>query len=444
VLSSLDADPNVVGVAVLGAGGTSLYARGAALTGPTTAADDRIVGAHAVAGGDGRHGALVIELSTDRLRAARRTLIFLALVLGLAGLLVGVTAAWLTVRPARVDRPTDVDVEPELVDEQPVEPGDTGLELARHNLELEARVEARTIALTTANRRLADEVEQRGRIEIELRQAQKLESVGRLAAGVAHEINTPIQFVNDSCTFLQEGTLELVALTGDQQRLLEQIAAHTLSPGDALVRAREASEAHDLAYVREELPLAAARALHGLERVADIVRALKDFAYPDRREKTPVDLNRAIASTLTVARTEYKYVADVRTELADLPPVLCHLGELNQVVLNIVVNAAHAIETRYRGTEQRGTIAIATRAVGGSVQIVIDDDGCGIEPDVIDKIFDPFFTTKEIGKGTGQGLAIARSVIVDKHGGTLAVASVPGRGSTFTISLPTGAEATAA
>ncbi|MEO8704275.1 MAG: ATP-binding protein, partial [Kofleriaceae bacterium] len=191
-----------------------------------------------------------------------------------------------------------------------------------------------------------------------------------------------------------------------------------------------------LEYLTSEMPAAIKRALGGLERVAAIVRAMKEFAYTDQSEQAAADINRAILSTLTVAHNEYKYVADVTTSLAEIPSVTCHIGELNQVILNIIVNAAHAIETTVAASERRGTITVATRATEETVFIDITDDGCGIPQTHLDKIFDPFFTTKDIGKGTGQGLAIARSVIVDKHRGKLLVESTVGQGSKFSIQLP--------
>jgi signal transduction histidine kinase len=284
---------------------------------------------------------------------------------------------------------------------------------------------------------------QRTRVEVELRQAQKLEAVGRLAAGVAHEINTPVQFVSDSCVFLQEASEDLHRLVGEYRELVSATAEQRLAPAAALARARAADLRCDVDALTEEMAQAFRRALDGLGRVAGIVGAMKEFAYPSRDEMAAADVNRAIANTLTVARNEYKYVADVRTELGDLPPVLCHLGDLNQALLNIVVNAAHAIEDRV-GATGRGTIVVATRATAYEVVITVRDDGAGIPPAILEHIFDPFFTTKPLGKGTGQGLAIARSIVVDKHGGRLAVASELGVGTTFTVALPLRALAAAA
>ncbi|HEY0194943.1 MAG TPA: ATP-binding protein [Kofleriaceae bacterium] len=312
----------------------------------------------------------------------------------------------------------------------------TGIEeqLARANHELEQRVIARTTALSDANRQLKLEMKHRSAMEVELRQAQKLESVGRLASGIAHEINTPVQFVSDSCGFLETASEELTSVVRLDRELLDGLAHRRLTIDQALAR-RAAREAElELGYLMEQLPLAIQRSLQGLTRVTDIVRAMKEFAYPDRVEQAPADLNRAITSTLTVAHTEYKYVAELETEFAELPLVTCHVGELNQVVLNIVVNAAHAIEAQRR--ETMGKITVRTRAARDKVQIIIEDNGCGIPAAVIDKIYDPFFTTKEIGKGTGQGLAIARAVVVDKHHGQLDVHSTVGAGTRFTITLP--------
>jgi signal transduction histidine kinase len=272
-------------------------------------------------------------------------------------------------------------------------------------------------------------------LEVELRQAQKLESVGRLASGVAHEINTPIQFVNDSVYFVRDAVNDLFGVI---QRL--HAVHHSAVDGrlcsDALAAATAAEEAADLAYLEENVPKALERSLEGLDRVAKIVRSMKEFAHPDQKEMAPIDLNRAITSTLTIARNEYKYVADVVTELETIPQVTCHAGDINQAILNIVVNAAHAIGDVVKGTEHKGTITVRTRRENEDVFITISDTGGGIPDSIRDHVFDPFFTTKEVGKGTGQGLAIARSVVVEKHGGELAFQSDMGKGTTFTIRLP--------
>jgi PAS domain S-box-containing protein len=276
---------------------------------------------------------------------------------------------------------------------------------------------------------------QQRKLETELRQSQKLESVGRLAAGVAHEINTPVQFVGDSIHFVRTSV-------NDMSRVIEKLqavadAAREGRPAaEAIADAAQTAEDADLPYLFENTPRALDRAAEGLGRVAEIVRALREFAHPDRKEMAPADLNRAVESTLTIARNEYKYVADLDTEYGDLPPVRCHAGEVNQVVLNIVVNAAHAIEGVVKGTDRRGHIVVCTYRDGEDAVITISDTGPGIPDSIREQIFDPFFTTKAIGKGTGQGLAIARSVIAEKHGGDLRFETTMGVGTTFIIRLP--------
>jgi PAS domain S-box-containing protein len=284
------------------------------------------------------------------------------------------------------------------------------------------------------------DVTERWRLESELAQAQKLESVGRLAAGVAHEINTPIQFVSDSVTFVREATGELFEVLRAYQELPRLLDDHGALVA-AAARALHAEEDNDIAYVMEHAPVSLARALDGLDRVANIVRAMKEFAHPDRKEKVLVDLNAALQSTLTIARNEYKYVAELETDFGAIPPVLCHAGEINQAVLNIVVNAAHAIADAVAGSDQKGRITVRTRCDGDEVEIAIGDTGPGIPEGIRQRIFDPFFTTKEVGRGTGQGLAIARNVIADKHGGSLTFDTELGRGTTFHIRLPVEAGA---
>jgi signal transduction histidine kinase len=274
------------------------------------------------------------------------------------------------------------------------------------------------------------------KLESELYQAQKLESVGRLAAGVAHEINTPVQFVNDNCYFLRDAVAQIGEVVRVYRDALAAVAAGEVTLEEARERVAAAEESADYSFLSENMPTAVERALEGLERVAVIVRSMKEFSHPNQGAMSSSDINAAIRSTLTVARHEYKYVADIETRLGELPPVICNIGEFNQTFLNILVNAAHAIESVVAGTEKRGLITISTRHEGDSVLISIQDTGGGIPESVQESIFDPFFTTKEVGKGTGQGLAIARSVIVDKHHGSLNFETVPGVGTTFLIRMP--------
>ena len=275
------------------------------------------------------------------------------------------------------------------------------------------------------------------RAQGELLQAQKLESVGRLASGVAHEINTPVQFVGDSVAFVRDAFRDLAPVIAALQALRASAATGQALAGEA-EQVEAAEQAVDLGYLLDNIPLALERAVDGLGRVGTIVRSLKEFAHPDPRQCEPADLNRALQTTLTIARHEYKYVADLETDLGPIPPVHCLVGELNQVFLNLIVNAAHAIEEARRGTAGRGLIRVATLLEAEQVVVTIADDGGGIPEAIRDRVFDPFFTTKPVGKGSGQGLAIARSVVVDKHHGTIEFESEPGRGTVFRVRLPIG------
>jgi PAS domain S-box-containing protein len=290
-----------------------------------------------------------------------------------------------------------------------------------------------TITDITEVKRLEDE---HGRIERELSVSQRLETVGHLASGIAHEISTPVQFVSDSLVFLQESVEDLRGLIGAQHELcVEALDGHD-DDGRLRARLREAEEGADLDYLDERIPVAFDRTAGGLGRVSTIVGAMRDFGLPRQVERAPADLNDALRSTLVVAQGEYKYIADLTTDFGDLPPLLCNVGEINQVFLNLVVNAAHAIAEVAPAGDPRGAITIRTARDGDTAVITISDTGPGIPREIREHIFDPFFTTKPVGAGTGQGLAISRSIVVDKHGGTLTVDSEPGHGATFTVRLP--------
>jgi len=280
------------------------------------------------------------------------------------------------------------------------------------------------------------------RMELELRLAQKLEAVGQLAAGIAHEINTPIQFVGDTVRFLQGAFDELLTLGAIQDELHAAATAGDFQPA-LLERISEAADAADVAYLRERVPAAFVRARDGVDRVAAIVGAMRAFAHPPTTDQNPVDLNQALRDTLIVAANEYKYVAELETDFGDLPPVLCNDGDISQVFLNLIVNAAHAI-AEVDGAHALGRISVRTRPAGDHVLISISDTGCGIPPELAARVFDPFFTTKEIGHGTGQGLAISRTLIVERHAGQLTFETEQGRGTTFHVRLPVGGHQTAA
>jgi two-component system, NtrC family, sensor kinase len=263
------------------------------------------------------------------------------------------------------------------------------------------------------------DITERKQAEARMASGERLESIGRLAAGVAHEINTPIQYLKDSVSFIREATLELVEFI-DKMQSAEK-------PSD--------DDLENIAELRVELPRSLHLVTDGLDRIAEIVRSMKDFSHADQREMSEVDLNRAISSTLVIARSEYKYVADAETQFGELPAVVCHGGQINQVVLNLVVNAAHAIGDRVKGTPEKGLITVRTFVENNHAVIAISDTGGGIPEQVRARIFEPFFTTKEVGRGTGQGLSIARQAIV-AHGGTLDFQTETGKGTTFFVRLP--------
>ena len=280
-----------------------------------------------------------------------------------------------------------------------------------------------------------DITERRG-LESQLQQAQKLESVGQLAAGIAHELNTPAQFVGDNLVFIKSSVDAMNEVRKSYRQTIGRLE-QTAGWEHEIERIRAAEEAADMTYLEENLPTALASAEDGINRMSAIVRAMKEFAHPDSKEADYADINRGIQATLTVARNEYKYVADAVTELQPLPPVLCHIGDLNQVFLNLIVNAAHAIGDRVAAEGGRGRICVRAILVDeATVRIEVQDTGSGIPPEIHSRIFDPFFTTKPVGKGSGQGLAIARSIVVGKHGGSLTFESEVGKGTTFIITLP--------
>ncbi len=272
-----------------------------------------------------------------------------------------------------------------------------------------------------------EDVTENERLEAERRLSQKLESVGQLAAGVAHEINTPIQFVGDSITFLEEAWAGLGPLVTSAQTLL---AAREDGQSDA-----PALQASDVQFLLSNFPVAINRAQDGVRRVAGIVRAIKEFAYPDRGQYAEADVNHALRNTIIVARNEYKYAGIASVECGDLPLVRCRISAINQVLLNLIVNAAHALEDS-RHNPATGRIDVKTRVDGDSIVVTVEDNGCGIPEHIRERIFDPFFTSKQVGRGSGQGLAIARAIVVDQHQGKILVRSKVGQGSTFEIRLP--------
>ncbi len=275
---------------------------------------------------------------------------------------------------------------------------------------------------------LQDEMKTRERLEHELRLAQKLEAIGQLAAGVAHEINTPMQYVGDNIDFLVR------VLSGTSAYFAAVQEAFAATGGGVPAEVVAAQKKTRIDYLMREAPKAVKAAKDGIEHVSSIVRALKSFAHVDNDDMVPADLNAALSDTLVVAQNEYKSVATVETELQPLPAVTCFVGKLSQVFLNLIVNAAHAIADA--GRAEGGKIRVSSRRDGDWVEIAISDNGCGIKDEHKARVFDQFFTTKEVGRGTGQGLSLARRIVVDAHGGDLTFETERGRGTTFTVRLP--------
>lgn len=268
-------------------------------------------------------------------------------------------------------------------------------------------------------------------------QSQKMRSIGQLASGIAHEINTPTQYVGDNIRFLKDAFEDIASLLRSGADLLEAVRAGAVPTAMASRLAADYERA-DLPYLMAEIPGAIQHALDGVDRISRIVRAIKEFAHPGPAEKSTADLNALIETTLTVARNEWKYVAELVTDFdPDLPPIPCHPAEINQVILNMVINAAHAIEDANQPARRvKGVISIRTRRRGGWAEVQIADNGVGIPAQIRPHIFDPFFTTKAMGRGSGQGLAICYPVVVEKHGGTITFESEEGHGTTFTLRLP--------
>jgi signal transduction histidine kinase len=296
------------------------------------------------------------------------------------------------------------------------------------------------LAVTTRTAELREEMARREHMELELRHAQKLEAVGQLAAGIAHEINTPIQYVGDSLYFLREAFGDVLRLIEGYEHALSATALvdhHRL-----LTAAQRIEEDVDMTGLKSEIPEAFERALDGTRQVTHIVQAMKTFSHTSP-DKAPLDLNKAIENTLTVARNEYRFVADLVVELGELPSVTCHAAGIRQVLLNLIVNAAHAVADVVVKSQARGQITIRTQHRGDAVTIAVNDTGTGIPELARERVFDPFFTTKPPGKGSGQGLAISKS-IVDQHGGKLWFETTLNQGTTFFLELPVQARETRA
>ncbi|MEZ5935857.1 MAG: ATP-binding protein [Alphaproteobacteria bacterium] len=270
-----------------------------------------------------------------------------------------------------------------------------------------------------------------------LRQAQKLEALGTMAGGVAHEINTPVQYIGDNINYLRDGVGDLLSLLAAYRDLAARLDADSAAAAP-LQQVRRLEVELDLDFLMDEIPEAIAQAGEGLARVSTIVQAVKQFAHPGSREGQAFDANQAIDSTIEVCRGQWKYIAELQTRFADdLPKLTGHQGEFNQIMLNLIVNAAEAIEES--GRAGAGLIQVRTSLDQGGIVIEVGDNGCGVPAAIRDRIFEPFFTTKDVGKGTGQGLAFCFRAVTQSFDGRIEVASTEGQGSTFRLFFPVAA-----
>jgi signal transduction histidine kinase len=302
---------------------------------------------------------------------------------------------------------------------------------------IERMVEDRTRELEARSRQLEAEIIRRQNVEAQLLQAQKLESIGQLAAGIAHEINTPMQFLCDNLEYLSDCSKRLFEVVDAYEKNLFSPGEHK-SWGERKQELRDMMARNRFDTIRQQVPQAISESLDGIQRVIHIVRAMKEFSHPGSEQKLGVDLNNAVSSMVTITRNRWKYVAELETDLdPDLPTLNCVPADINQVLMNLIVNAADAIAEKVgdQGME-KGQITIRTGTDGLNIVVEVEDTGCGIPENIRNRIFDPFFTTKEVGQGTGQGLAICYNVVVNKHRGRVDVLSTPGVGSTFRIELP--------
>ena len=323
--------------------------------------------------------------------------------------------------------------------ERRISEGQSPVELLSRNLSLEKVVQHKTESLQRQGEELKKALYDLQLTQARLLHAQKLESVGQLAAGIAHEINTPAQFIGSNIEFLEKSF-------DDLRRLIESLLQMARNPAGDPPKASSERDINrlladiDWEYLKAEIPLAVRQSKEGIGRITTIVKALKEFSHPSSRDKAMYDLNRIIETTITVASNEWKYCAEVETRLdPELPKVFCLADEIGQAVLNILINAAHAVAGKGRKEGEKGRITVSTRSCPEHVEISVEDDGTGIPENIRSRIFDPFFTTKMVGEGTGQGLAITHDVIEKKHGGTLSFTSETGKGTTFVIHLPLAA-----
>jgi len=274
-------------------------------------------------------------------------------------------------------------------------------------------------------------------MEQRLIQAEKMQSIGQLAAGIAHEINTPIQYIGDNTKFLEEGFTDLLNLNQAYTTLFEASRKGTV-PRELLEQTEKAIQLADINYLLEEVPVAINQSQEGISHISHIVQAMKDLSHPGEKNFKLIDLNKIISNAITITTNEWKYIAEIETKLdEDLPFISALSQEISQAIMNLIVNASHAIASVSSSSSgEKGVIKISTQQTDDYAEIKLSDTGCGIPDEIRKRVFDPFFTTKEVGKGTGQGLSMAYSTVVDKHNGILELESELGVGTAFTIRLP--------
>jgi len=280
------------------------------------------------------------------------------------------------------------------------------------------------------------DITERITLEQQLLQAQKLEAIGQLAAGVAHEINTPLQYIQNNTTFLKASVDDLTTLLQTLQALA---SAEVPGRPEKLEQLMTDVAQCDLDFILTEVPLSVNETLDGISHIVKIVSAMKEFSHPGNQDMVPTDLNSLIENAVVLSKNEWKYVAELSTDLdPSLPHLDCHPGSWRQLVLNLIVNSAHAIEPVAKASGGSGTILIRTRRTADYLELQVEDSGIGMTAEVQERIFEPFFTTKEVGRGTGQGLAIVYDLVVNKHQGSVACSSEPGRGTVMTLRVPFG------
>ncbi|SPF52373.1 putative Histidine kinase [Candidatus Desulfosporosinus infrequens] len=287
---------------------------------------------------------------------------------------------------------------------------------------------------------LGIDITEQKKIEAQLMLSQKMESIGQLAAGIAHEINTPMQYIGDNTIFLNDAFRNILETLKNFESIAKDEKSNEFPL--SLNELKDIAKEIDLDYLGVEIPKAIEQSLEGINRVRKLISAMKEFSHPGKQGKSFSNINKAIEGTAIISKNEWKYVADLETQFdPNLPLVYCVIDQINQVVLNMIINSSHAIkELVDNGTISRGRIKIQTEYKEPKICITFSDTGKGIPRSIIHKIFDHFFTTKEVGKGTGQGLAIAHDIIVNKHHGSIEVNSEEGRGTSFTVTLPVESE----